>query len=62
MKCVCGYEYKKGMDMTVVGDEPFKHMIVHGEMDRQWDGYVTKDICNRDLYICPKCGTVRFDE
>jgi acetone carboxylase gamma subunit len=67
MKCICGYEYeskwdsKNKTDIVIKGIDPFKTMTVLGEMDICWDGYTTKNIDNRCLYICPECGTIKFN-
>lgn len=48
MKCVCGYEQK----------EPFENykLIVPFMKD------MMKIYHHPNLYICPKCGTIRFEE
>lgn len=64
MKCVCGYEYKCEWDSKPSkGDEEFKTMTVLGEMKQSHNwGHDTDEIKHRTLYICPKCGTVRFED
>ena len=64
MKCVCGYEYKsdesRGFTNVIIGDDPFKEYEVH-VLHRYWlsDGLTSTDI---DLFVCPKCKTVRCGE
>lgn len=48
MKCVCGYEQK----------EPFER---YQKIDHISEGLARVEVHN-DLYVCPRCGTVKFEE
>lgn len=58
MKCVCGYEYntkyENGKEI-LIGDEEFipsKNSLTYR---------ADKDLCNKTIFICPKCGTLKID-
>ena len=48
MKCICGYEQEAPFQ-NYVSDEPVS-----------WDSNVRCLVYHDGLYICPKCGTVKF--
>lgn len=63
MKCLCGYEHKSGYteDMKewkehLIGDEDFKQISGSTFKIRRDGFWNEKEV---ELYICPKCGTVR---
>lgn len=64
MECkACGYKYDhsyNGPDYAEVhtGDEPF--IMINEPVTISQDEYGNPEI-ERQLYICPKCGTVRAD-
>lgn len=71
MKCVCGYEYEyeynydKHELKVTKGDEDFIQIITIREFvtDKNVgdeDDY-SNNLLKGGLYICPKCGTVRFE-
>lgn len=67
MKCVCGYKYEyeyiKNKKNTIVGDEEFIQIttVKNIETDKNISDYY-KVFLRGNLYICPKCRTVRFEE
>lgn len=48
MKCVCGYEQAEPF-------ENYKRKIPFGDFVAKLDAY-------EGLYVCPQCGTVKFEE
>ena len=50
MKCICGYEQDKPF-------EQYKNFVPSGMMSNL---YTVE--AHKNLYICPKCGTVKFEE
>lgn len=50
MKCICGYEQETPF-------ETYKNLISIGP-----DQMLVRVHEHKDLYICPKCGTVKFEE
>ena len=59
MKCVCGYEYEEVRyqhdedNIRVKGDEDFIRIKVNFESERL--DY------RKDIFVCPKCGTLKID-
>ena len=50
MKCICGYEQDKPF-------EQYKNFVPSGIMRN-----IHTVEAHKNLYICPKCGTVKFEE
>lgn len=59
IKCICGYEYEEVRylheeeNTHTKGDEPFKRIHLNFESE-QVDN-------KKDIFVCPKCGTIKFD-
>ena len=61
MKCACGYVFEKDEkynEVVVKGDEPFRILHTNGAFWIDAPGLIEKDM---DLFVCPKCGTVRAE-
>jgi hypothetical protein len=61
MKCACGYAFEKDEkynEVVVKGDEPFYRLYTNGAFWIDTYALLGKDV---DLFICPKCGTVRAE-
>lgn len=62
MKCICGYVHESGINDNgewkdnLVGDEKFYLILGHFRRD---SSYRYEDSVKVNLYICPKCCTVR---
>nr|DAI22875.1 MAG TPA: PhnA Zinc-Ribbon [Caudoviricetes sp.] len=50
MKCICGYEQDRPF-------EQYKNFVPSGMMRN-----IHTVEAHKNLYICPKCGTVKFEE
>ena len=50
MKCICGYEQ----------DKPFEQYKNFALFDMMSNIHTVE--AHKNLYICPKCGTVKFEE
>lgn len=74
MKCVCGYEYKRGERSTgdwasqeeklIAGDVPFVPVETEIMVPAKQEPYSSHEWSHHFdayLYICPKCGTVRAE-
>jgi hypothetical protein len=63
MKCVCGYKYEekwneeKKCSLPIIGDDAF--INVDTKCTVRTDGYHQRDV---NIYVCPKCGTLKIDE
>lgn len=67
MKCVCGYEEKfiypdpEHPESKCIDNEPFYRADLTVTFDKQQGQWDCRRFVNKEVFICPACGTLKIN-